>query len=232
MLTLTLSTSSAKGSVCIARDSKVLAYEFWHKQTSHSEVITQRLESLLKTAGVSFAQIQQLICTTGPGSFTGLRVGLSVTRSLAYSLKIPIISINDGWAIALNEPATKPTSILVAINAQKNKVFAGLYQKHLNEIKEVLPPTLLSASELASHLVEPSYLVMGDGVELISELLDDKNKFALSASSEMFPDAKNIFNFAHATSFKFPKISWNELLPMYLRASAAEEVRAEKLGKK
>lgn len=232
MLTLTISTSSAKGSLCLGDSQNILGQESWQKKTSHSEVVTQTLGELLQKTGVQLQDIEQLVCSTGPGSFTGLRVGLSVTRSLAYSLQIPIISINDGLAISLNEPAPVPTQILTVINAQKNKVFAGIYKKHLYQIQEVLAPTLLSAGELEPLLTESHYQVMGDGVELISDITTGKNKFLLHTLATAFPDATLIHSYVQNNISKIAKIPWNELLPLYLRASAAEEVRAEKLSKK
>ena len=232
MLTLTISTSSAKGSLCIGDNKNILAQESWQKKTSHSEVVTQTLNELITKSGISLNDLQLLVCSTGPGSFTGLRVGLSVTRSLAYSLKIPLISVNDGLAIALNEPAPEPTHVLTVINAQKNKVFAGIYKKHLSLIEEVLPPTLFSPLELAPLLSESLYYVMGDGVELVKEITSDKNKFLLHTLSTAYPEAPLIHAYIQKNLSTLSKMTWNELLPLYLRASAAEEVRAEKLSKK
>ncbi len=232
MLTLTISTSSAKGSLCLGDGQNILGQQSWQKKTSHSEVVTQTLEELLQKAGVELQDIQQLVCSTGPGSFTGLRVGLSVTRSLAYSLQIPIIGINDGLAISLNEPAPMPTDILTVINAQKNKVFAGIYKKHRQQTQEVLAPTLLSSRELEPLLTESHYQVMGDGVELISDITAHENKFSLHSLATAFPDATLLHTYVQKNISKIAKIPWNQLLPLYLRASAAEEVRAEKLSKK
>ena len=232
MLTLTISTSSAKGSLCIGNSQNILGQESWQKKTSHSEVVTQALEDVLQKTGIQLQEIQLLVCSIGPGSFTGLRVGLSVTRSLAYSLQIPIISINDGVAISLNEPAPVPTQILTVINAQKNKVFAGIYKKHLQQTQEVLAPTLLSVLELEPLLTESHYDVMGDAVELISDITTGKNKFLLHGLSTAFPQATLIHSYVQKNISTLQKIPWNELLPLYLRASAAEEVRAENLSKK
>jgi len=232
VLTLTISTSSAKGSLCIGNSQNILGQESWQKKTSHSEVVTQALEDVLQKTGIQLQEIQLLVCSIGPGSFTGLRVGLSVTRSLAYSLQIPIISINDGVAISLNEPAPVPTQILTVINAQKNKVFAGIYKKHLQQTQEVLAPTLLSVLELEPLLTESHYDVMGDAVELISDITTGKNKFLLHGLSTAFPQATLIHSYVQKNISTLQKIPWNELLPLYLRASAAEEVRAENLSKK
>jgi tRNA threonylcarbamoyladenosine biosynthesis protein TsaB len=231
LLTLTISTSSALGSLCLGDGKSLLGYECWQKKTSHSEVITQTLEALLQKTGVRMGELKLLICSSGPGSFTGLRVGLSVTRSLAYSLKIPIITINDGLAIALSEPALTPTDILTVIDAQKNKVFAGIYKKHLTKVHEILAPTLLSPLEIVPFLKESKYQVLGDGLPLLNELFTPQSRLVPSAQTNFYPDAKTIHAYTHENILALPKISWNELLPLYLRASAAEEVRAEKLSK-
>ncbi len=231
MLTLTLSTSSAKGSLCLANKQTILGYESWQKKTSHSEVITQTFENLLQQSKTQLKDIKLLICSTGPGSFTGLRVGLSVTRSLAYSLHLPIIAINDGLAIALHEPAPQPTNILTVIDAQKNKVFAGIYKKHLTNITELMAPTLLSPFELEPLLKEDNYSVMGDGIEILKDFSPLQQKITTTTFSNSFPDAKLIHAHVSQNLSTFSQIRWEDLLPLYLRASAAEEVRAEKLSK-
>lgn len=231
MLTLTISTSSAKGSLCLGHGDTILGYEPWQKKTSHSEVVTQTLEKLLQTTGIHLKDVELLVCSTGPGSFTGLRVGLSVTRSLAYSLQIPIVSINDGLAISLNENPATSSHVLTVINAQKNKVFAGIYEKHVSNTREVMAPTLLSPQELEPLLVAPAYTVMGDGVDLIKNITEGKNKFSIQSLSTAFPDAKLMHLYVQTNIFKLEKINWKELLPLYLRASAAEEFLAGKLSK-
>lgn len=231
MLTLTLSTSSAQGSLCLGQDKKVLATEVWLKQTSHSEKITTCLDSLFKKSEVTPQDLELIICSQGPGSFTGLRVGLSVARSLSYSFNLPIVPINDCLAIALNAPKTSPY-ILVTLDAQKNKIFAAIYFQKQNQLLEILAPCLISPDELPPFLSENSYLLLGDGISLLSSLESSiHKKFSTPDSISHFPCAEKMFFYVSENLSSLTKVSWQNLGPLYLRASAAEEVAAQKSGK-
>lgn len=233
MLTLSLSTSSARGSLCLGLNDKILAETSWQKQTSHSEIITQALEQLVDTAKVNLKDLQLLICSQGPGSFTGLRVGLSVVRSLAYSYQIPIIALNDCLCMAINSPAKANTHQLVVLDAQKNKVFAATYLHSQNSIRETLSPQLLFPQDLLSQLPESVYHLTGEGLTffpLFNEAVQKKiDKTSIVDTS---PDAKTMYEYVQKNKSQFTKQTWSELMPLYIRASAAEEVAAEKQGKK
>ncbi|MBY0385332.1 tRNA (adenosine(37)-N6)-threonylcarbamoyltransferase complex dimerization subunit type 1 TsaB [bacterium] len=231
MLTLTLSTSSAQGSLCLGRDNAVLASEVWLKQTSHSEKITSSLDQLFKKSGATPQNLELIICSQGPGSFTGLRVGLSVARSLSYSFNVPIIALNDCLSIALNAPKSSP-HILVTLDAQKNKIFAAIYFQKQNQLQEILAPCLISPEELSPFLSEKNYLILGDGLSLLSKLDDSiQKKLSISSSLSHFPNAEKMFFYAMENFSSLEQVSWKKLGPLYLRASAAEEVAAEKSGK-
>lgn len=232
MLTLSLSTSSAQGSLCLGAGGKILGSESWLKQTSHSEKITEALQALLLSTKKSLQDIELLVCTHGPGSFTGIRVGLSVVRSLAHSLQLPTIVLDDCWAIALNAHAPQPMHQLVVIDAQKNKVFAGIYVKHQEHLKTLMGPTLLSIEELSLLLKNESYLLMGDGERFYS-FFDDpiQKKFIVDKGLLHFPQAPAMYEHVFPQISTLPKVSWNELEPLYLKASAAEEFFAQKAGK-
>lgn len=231
MLTLTLTTSSAQGSLCLGRDKTVLATDVWLKQTSHSEKITSSLDSLFKKSGTRPQDLDLIICSQGPGSFTGLRVGLSVARSLSYSFNIPIIAVNDCLSIALNSPKTSPQT-LVTLDAQKNKIFAAIYFQKQNQFHEILSPCLISPEELPQFLSENSYLLLGDGHALLSGLeVSLQKKFSIDSSISPFPIAEKMYLYVVENLAFFSQISWEKLGPLYLRASAAEEVAAQKSGK-
>ncbi len=98
MLTLTIRTDKPEAEIGLFNDDQKLAYETWQAHRHLSETIHLKIEALLKEQGKDWQDIQAIACYKGPGSFTGLRIGLSVANSLAYSLNIPIISeTGDDW---------------------------------------------------------------------------------------------------------------------------------------
>jgi len=234
MLTLTIDTSSSTGSMVIGNDGKILAKSEWSKDKSHSEKITGAMEELFKNASIEAKDLQLLVCGHGPGSFTGLRVGLSVIKSLAFSFSLPIIAIDDGFALALNAvPSQTQKPILSVIDAQKNKVFAAIYEYKTEKLLTIMPSTLLSWDELNQKLSENSYICVGDGYTTYSPFLaaDILKKLQRDSKIADQPNAEKIYHYVNKNPGDFEKIDWPKLSALYLRASAAEEVLAEKLSK-
>ncbi len=235
MLSLTINTSSSYGSLVLGSDSQVLHELQWHKEKSHSEKITLQLQELLKRSGHSLADIELLICGHGPGSFTGLRVGLSVAKTLSYAFQTPLIAVDDCFALALNALDLNPTlPICVMIDAQKNKVFAGIYESSGDALKTILKPTLLGFSELDQLLEAKKYLCIGDGFVSYNAFFPATlaQKLERADLALDIPSSLSIFKYVIRHLSEFQKISWKELSALYLRASSAEEVLADKLSKK
>lgn len=220
MLTLTLDTSTHRGTVALSQNGSVLDSCVWDKNSSHSEQIVTEIEKLFKKNKFELSQTQRLICGIGPGSFTGIRVALSFARTLAHSLGIDIIPVDDCWAIALN--AQKISSpISVVLDAQKNMFFYGYYQWEKDYLKTLKPPALLSSEEL--------FKILDSQDCVITNVADFFTEKKISVSNlEPFPSATNIFNHVHAYEDKHQKMKWQHVAPLYLRASAAEEVLAQR----
>ena len=92
MIILTLRTDKPEAEIGLYDDKKQLAYVTWQAHRALAETLHSQIDKLLSDNQLSWSQIQGIVAYKGPGSFTGLRIGLSVANSLAYSLKIPIVS--------------------------------------------------------------------------------------------------------------------------------------------
>lgn len=98
MLVLTLRTDKPEAEIGLYEDGKKLAYEEWHAHRTLSETIHSKLEEMLKKTKHDWSDITGVVVYKGPGSFTGLRIGLSVANALAYGNKIPIVGeTGDNW---------------------------------------------------------------------------------------------------------------------------------------
>jgi len=123
-LILAVDTSSARASFAISRGPQIIASSEGGVSIPHSKIFFELLSSLLQTAGLSLAQVEAFAAATGPGSFTGLRVGLSAVKGLSHALDRPALGVNSIDAAAL---ATKVIGkILVMIDAGREEVYAGL----------------------------------------------------------------------------------------------------------
>ncbi|MBA3758087.1 tRNA (adenosine(37)-N6)-threonylcarbamoyltransferase complex dimerization subunit type 1 TsaB [Candidatus Saccharibacteria bacterium] len=97
MIILTIRTDKPEAELGLYKDEKQLAYETWEAHRRLAETLHAKLNNLLTLQGLSLQQIQGIVIYEGPGSFTGLRIGMSVANALAYSLSIPIITAKDNW---------------------------------------------------------------------------------------------------------------------------------------
>lgn len=97
MIILTIRTDKPEAELGLYKDDKQLAYETWQAHRQLAETLHTKLRDLLNEQGLALQQLGGIIVYRGPGSFTGLRIGLSVANALAYSLNIPIVAEMDGW---------------------------------------------------------------------------------------------------------------------------------------
>lgn len=99
MTTLTIKTDNPKAELRLYEDSKQIERISWQAHRQLSRTIHKKIDELLRSANKELKDLDAIVCFKGPGSFTGLRIGLSVANALAYSLKIPIVSAKgDNWA--------------------------------------------------------------------------------------------------------------------------------------
>lgn len=100
MLTLTIRTDKPEAEVGLYEDETPLSYETWQAHRQLAESLHKQIANILETQNRQLSDVTGIVCYKGPGSFTGLRIGLSVANALAYSLEVPVISTHgEGWQI-------------------------------------------------------------------------------------------------------------------------------------
>lgn len=99
MIYLTLRTDKPEAEIGLYEDATQLAYEVWTAHRQLAETIHHKIDNVLKSQGKTLSDINGIVCYKGPGSFTGLRIGLSVANALAYGLHVPIVGIEgkENW---------------------------------------------------------------------------------------------------------------------------------------
>lgn len=220
MLTLTVDTSTNRGTVALAENGSVIREISWDKDSSHSEKIVTEIDKLFIDTKKSISDLKKIICGIGPGSFTGLRVALSFSRTLANTLQIPIVPVENCWAIALNSDQYDK-SISVVLDAQKNMFFFGTYAWQGRQLITQSEVQLISTQDLEKVLDQSR-----EWISNVPAFFAEKN---ISISTvEPFPNASKIYMHVIANPKMHNEIDWKELAPLYLRASAAEEVLAQK----
>ena len=222
MRLLAIETSSPRGSLCLCEFEngkiKDLTQTEWEKQSSHSEVISEIFLDLLRQKSWTPKDLTHIATGIGPGSFTGIRVGLNFAKSLAYGLGLPVLQMNSLEVLSVfQKPSTLP--VLCIVNAFRNQIFAATYAS-----SEIRTPELISPTELDSWITKP-HLCVGDAYDIYHddfspELL--KNLVRDSSKSD-FPQAKALVLKVEQDFGQINFCDWKSVNPLYIRAASAEE---------
>ena len=190
----------------------------WEKAKSHSEKITSVFSEVMKQDQTNLNDIDAIACVVGPGSFTGIRVGVNFCKSLAYANQIPMVSINSLDLLALNGEGQGLT-IAACLDAQKNSLFLSLYDKSMQpEMQNMVVPV-----QRLHEVIKNEVLVCGSGVASYSDFIDPSILNLCHRENEGLPaDLKTLFKSDSPIDLDH-ETTWENLKPIYIKASAPEE---------
>lgn len=215
MRVLALDTATLTASVAAWEDGRVLAAGEARAET-HSEKLLPLVDDVLRRAGLAPAALDVVACGAGPGSFTGLRIGLATAKGLCFALGKPLVLVSSLAAVAAG--GLSPGSLTLALlDAKKHELYAGLFDETLTAVgpEAVLPPARLAAHVAALAAGRP-VVIAGDGALAYPEAAAACGHILEGVRTT--PDARAIAALAarHAAA---------DLLtaaPTYIRASEAE----------
>jgi len=215
MRILALDTSTLTASVAVWIDGAAAAFGDARAEP-HSEKLLPLVDEMLGRAGLAPAALDAIACGAGPGSFTGLRIGLATAKGLGFALGKPLVLVSSLAALAF--PA-RGRDVLALLDAKKREVYAGLYDASGNPLapERVLPPDALEAYASAAGR---ALVVVGDGAAAYPEAAARCG--AVDSTIRGTPDARAVAELAAA---RLAAGRVDELLtaaPTYIRASEAE----------
>jgi len=219
---LAVDSSSLTGSVALSQGETLIAESLLNVRSTHSEKLLRQIDLLLIETGWQLQDLDLLAAVTGPGSFTGLRIGVATIKGLAQVLDKPVVGISSLQLVAMNLPLC-PVPICVFMDARKQEVYTQQFEwiaegpRALDQGR-VLPPQRL-LEQLNSEVA-----LVGDGVPLYRQLIEKlaANKVRLPASSAHQPRASQAAWLACRASLNQQAVNSAELLPTYIRPSDAE----------
>jgi tRNA threonylcarbamoyladenosine biosynthesis protein TsaB len=230
MLTLALDTTTRAGSCALARDGVVISEAGGDDRQSHDARLPGELMSLLEGAAVSLDEIDLYAVAIGPGSFTGLRVGIATMQGLAYAAGKPLIGVSGFDALAriagdrvkarCNE--VEATRIATWVDAWRGEVFASLYA----EGREIEPPTVAEPRRLLQRLTGSTVLFIGDGADVSKEVIFEVLGSLAQFGDPMVPRlAGTIATIATELANSGHRPPPHAIAPLYVRRSDAELAR-------
>ncbi|WP_022852414.1 tRNA (adenosine(37)-N6)-threonylcarbamoyltransferase complex dimerization subunit type 1 TsaB [Thermodesulfatator atlanticus] len=220
-LVLAIETATPVGGVAIVGE-KVLGEITLASAETHSRRLLSSAEFLLKRLGLSLSDLSAIGVSIGPGSFTGLRIGLATAKGLHFATGLPLIGVGTLLALA-HQLFLTDKLVCAALDARRKQLYAALYKFEKGEPKEILPSSLLGPEKLANYIKEPVIFV-GDGAEAFSEKLKPilGDKFLRAPAHLDHPRAANIGFVARKRFLSGLVDDPLKLLPIYLRPSEAE----------
>ena len=226
MKILAIDTSALTATVAILSEDTLLGEISTTTKLTHSQTIMPMIDELLKKVNLDISDIDLFACSEGPGSFTGLRIGIGTIKGLAYGLGKPVVGVSTLEALAHNI-AFSDFVIAPIMDARRGQVYNALYKWNDGKLTCIEEPRALSIEELCDELKEKAVFV-GDGVNVhkkrITEIMGENALFA--PPHHLFQRAGSV---AFAALDKKPSDA-AELTAVYLRKPQAEREREEKLA--
>ncbi|MDB3887418.1 tRNA (adenosine(37)-N6)-threonylcarbamoyltransferase complex dimerization subunit type 1 TsaB [bacterium] len=170
---LGVETATKVCSVAITSNNKVLAFKEEGEEFSHAEKLNSFVQETLKEAGVSLKDIDAFAVSKGPGSYTGLRIGVSTVKGFCYALNKPLISVDTLQSLCLH-PKVKENNGLFCpmIDARRMEVYTAIYNQNL-EIKEAISAKIIDEHSFEEYLKKDKMYFFGDGAMKCESLFSE-----------------------------------------------------------
>lgn len=229
---LAIDTATMVSSVAVADEKKLLAELTVQTRLTHSETLLPHVEKVLQLAGVEKAELTGVAVSLGPGSFTGLRIGLAAAKAISYGLSIPIFGIPTTEVLAWHYPVPG-VAVVPFIDAQKGNVYSAVYTWQGDGFTEVSPVQVYSVDEALTLCASQPMTVMAVGDMAAKKLA---GREALPANVQLppqhmlMPRAANVAMAALRRQQEGRADSVMDLEPVYIRRSEAEVLWEKRHG--
>jgi len=190
---LHINTALETASISLSREGKIIAEKQNSNQKDHATFLHPAIQDVLKKVDLTVKSLSAISVIAGPGSYTGLRVGMSAAKGMCFALSLPMITVNTLEWMALSAANEETDLLCPMIDARRMEVYTALYARNLEEI---IPPAalILHTDSFSERLEINQILFFGNGAEKFSKLIAHPN----AAFKMIDPNIE-----------KFAEISWN-----------------------
>lgn len=216
MYILAIDSSTYFLSVAVSKNDKILSSYHRFIGKKHSSKLFPVINSLLKKSEISLKNLDAIAISIGPGSFTGLRIGVAAVKGFAFGKNIPIVKVPTLDIIAHNGFGFKGT-ICPILDAKKNNIYSCIYSSNGSGLKRKSGYSLMSINKLLERL-KGDILFLGDAIPIYKDaILKNKNTAPKFAEQKLwYPDARIVCKLATEKFVKEEFTKIDELEPMYL----------------
>ena len=233
MLILAFETSAKAGSVALLEDGKLLAESYQNTGLTHSQTLMVMAEDMLKAAGKTVSDLTAVAVAEGPGSFTGVRIGVAAAKGLSWGGELPCYGVSTLESMALTL-GVYDGYVCPCMDARRSQVYNALFLAERGTLTRVTEDRAIALSDLEKELknLEKPIFLVGDGSNLCyNTLLESVPGLVLPPEHRMHQRASGVALAAAKKIAAGEAGDGNALTPNYLRLSQAERERMEKLNK-
>lgn len=217
-LILNIDTASENAHASLAKDGQVLHTLSNDLQKEHASFLQAAIQQLIKTAGISFKEVDAVAVTAGPGSYTGLRVGFASAKGLCYALKKPLITIGSLEVLTASAlhlfPVVENEHILFCpmIDARRMEIFTAIYQQDLDIYMQPCA-MILNEVSFEKELLSSKIMFFGSGAEKWKKVCNNPN--AVFKSVTVLPESLAGLSNTLFSEKNFTDLAYSE--PLYLK---------------
>lgn len=230
MKILAIESSAKAASVCLCEDEKILAESYQNSGLTHSRTLLPMCESMLHNCGITLEEVDVIAAASGPGSFTGLRIGLATAKGLAWPQEKPCCGVSTLEAMAWNL-AHLDGVICCAMDARRNQVYNALFQAQGGSLTRLTPDRAIGLEALfcGPEAEKRTQILVGDGAELCYNYAVPVGvKLVLAPPHLQYQRATGVAQAALLRAQRDELCSAADLTAHYLRLSQAERERLKK----
>lgn len=220
MKILAIDTSSKICSVAILENDEVIDELNLDDGKTHSENLMPLVDEILKKNKIDIKQIEMLACCVGPGSFTGIRIGVASVKPIAEVLKIKLASVTSLETLARN--VQNEDTIVSLIDARNNQVYAGIFDSNYNQKEDYIADDINVVIDILKKY--KNITVVGDGAILHKDLLRE-NLENIKFAEKNVQSASNAGKIGYKKMQENKLLTADEIIPIYLRKSQAERLK-------
>jgi len=221
---LAVETSGRIGSVALVDNGQVLAVDAFPHGLQHAAHIITRIQSLCDQLSWKPSDFEELYVSIGPGSFTGLRIGVTLAKTLAFATGAKVVAVPAARGLAENAPP-EATELLIVLDAKRDQIFTARFNRANSSQpwRELEPPHLDDLASALSRAGRPVWL-LGDGIPQHRKFIPVNDQIHETSEESWRPRAEVIALLGFALARQGTFIDPEQLVPLYIRKPEAEEV--------
>lgn len=234
MKILAVDTSATAASVAVAEENKLIGEFSINTALTHSQTLMPMVDELLKNTGLSVNNIDAVAVNAGPGSFTGVRIGVAAVKGIAFPKNLPCVSVSTLESMAYNMLGND-CIVCSVMDARCSQVYNALFRVKGCTVTRMTDDRALSLTDLKNELqnINEKVVLVGDGAVLCSKFLGEElENIMLAPFNNRIQTASSVAYAAFEKINNGETVKADELMPVYLRLPQAQRELNKKLGVK